>query len=276
MASEKTIQVSIIMPTYNRAGLLPRAIESVRAQTFADWELIVIDDASTDETPRILAEFKKRDSRIVVIRNAQNQYPDISKILNQGLNAARGAYIARIDDDDYWLSPDKLAQQVSFLKNNPEYVIVGTGVIVVDGEEKELYRYLKHETDKAIRSGALSANPFTHSTVLYKKDIALGVGGYEERYAEDWVLWLKLGRQGKLYNISDYCIGYMIAGQNKSWQFQREQFKTNLAIIRRFRYDYPNFLRGYFINACAYFYSFLPLVFRNAVQPLAARFKRSL
>ncbi len=276
MDSKTTIQVSIIMPTYNRAHCIGRAIESIINQSFVNWELIIIDDASTDETQKVLNEWQARDARIIVIRNKINQYPDISKTLNQGLAAARGKYIARIDDDDYWQSPEKLKKQISFLHNNPDYIIVGTGVVVIDGNGVERYRYLKNETDEAIRKSVLSANPFTHSSVVYLKDVARAVGGYEEPYAEDWTLWLKLGMRGKLYNIPEYLIYYEMAGQNKSWQFQREQSKTILEIISRFRYNYPNFYRGYVLNCMAYWYTFLPVSVRNLWHPLASRFKRSL
>ena len=101
------------MPTYNRGALLSRAIESVRAQTFADWELLVTDDASTDDTWQVLAEWAAKDVRIKPHRNAKNQYPDISGILNGGIARALGEYIARLDDDDYWIDPEKLAKQVA-------------------------------------------------------------------------------------------------------------------------------------------------------------------
>jgi len=192
------------MPTYNRAHLVGRAIESVISQTFQDWELIVIDDASTDGTLEMLHGWRNKDPRIVVIHNAVNQYPDISKTLNQGLAVARGKYIARVDDDDYWIAPEKLEKQIAFLETHTDHVLVGTGVIVVDDAGNERYRYLKREDDAAIRRGALAANPFTHSTVMYRRDAALSVHGYEKYYAEDWMLWLKLGNRGKLHNLPEF------------------------------------------------------------------------
>ena len=269
-------RVSVVMPTYNRSVLLSHAIESIRKQTFANWELVVTDDDSTDGTLAVITDWAAKDARIKPVRNAMNQYPDISKILNEGLARSQGEYIARLDDDDYWIDTEKLAKQVAYLDAHPECVIVGTGVIVMDGVGAERYRYLKRETDEAIRESALSSNPFTHSTVLYRKSIALEVGGYEHQYAEDWALWLKMGQRGTMHNFPQYSIGYLMAGQNKSWEFQRTQSKTVLDILRRFKGDYPHFWRAYFIHHLAAWYSALPTFLRDAWYPLAARFKRFL
>ena len=269
-------RVSIVMPTYNRLALLSRAIESICMQTYTDWELVVTDDASTDDTWRVLEEWAAKDSRIKPIRNATNQYPDISKILNDGLARAQGEYVARLDDDDWWIDPAKLVRQVAYLDAHPECVIVGTGVVVEDGAGNERYRYLKPETDVAIRESALSSNPFTHSTVVYRKDVARACGGYEQLYAEDWELWLEMGRQGKMYNIPEYLTGYLMAGQNKSWTFQRTQAKTVLVILARFKADYPHYFRAVIINRMAVAYGMLPTFIRDAWYPLAARFKRFL
>lgn len=276
MAETDTPRVSIVMPTHNRAGLLSRAIESVRSQTFADWELVVTDDASTDTTGAVLQEWAAKDARIRPHRNAKNQYPDISGILNDGLARARGEYIARLDDDDYWIDTKKLTKQVAYLDAYPACVIVGTGAIVVDGEGNERYRYLKRATDAEIRNAALSSNPFTHSTVLYRKSIALEVGGYENQYAEDWTLWLALGKCGTMHNIQEYSIGYLMDGQNKSWTFQRAQYAAILGIVWRFRHDYPRFFRGFIINLGAYAYSFLPLFARKALHQQMSLMKRTL
>lgn len=269
-------RVSVVMPTHNRGALLSRAIESVRSQTFQDWELVVTDDASTDDTWHVLAGWAAKDTRIKPYRNTTNQYPDISKILNDGLTRAKGEYIARLDDDDYWVDIRKLAKQVAYLDANPACVIVGTGVVVIDGEDKERYRYLKPETDAAIRESALSSNPFTHSAVLYRKAAALHEGGYEKQYAEDWTLWLAMGKKGALYNIPEYSTGFLMAGQNKSWTHQRAHAKTLVDIVRRFRRDYPHFTKAYAINLAAYWFACLPAFVRNALYPLAARFKRTL
>ena len=276
MNGEKAPRVSIVMPTYNRSALLSRSIESIRAQSFTDWELIVTDDASPDGTWAALTEWAAKDARIKPHRNAVNQYPDISGILNAGIARATGEYIARLDDDDYWIDVDKLTKQVAYLDAHPDCVIVGTGVVVVDGAGNERYRYLKAATDTAIRNNALSANPFTHSTVLYRKAVAVAAGGYHHPYAEDWVLWLAMGKRGKMHNIPEYSVGYLMAGQNKTFTFQRTQAKTLITIITGFRKDYPHFWRAYCINMAALLYAYLPFFIRDASYSFASRFKRFL
>lgn len=276
MEVDKSPRVSIVMPTHNRGPLLSRAIESVRAQTFADWELVVTDDASTDDTWQVLTAWAEKDARIKPHRNTVNEYPDISKILNDGLARSQGEYIARLDDDDYWIDAEKLAKQVAYLDAHPQCVIVGTGVVVVDGNNNERYRYLKPETDATIRESALSSNPFTHSAVLYRRAAALAEGGYERQYAEDWTLWLSMGKKGAFYNIPEYSTGFLMAGQNKTLVHQRAHAKTLVGIVVRFRNDYPHFFRGYAINAAALLFSYVPAFLRKALFPLAARIKRIL
>ncbi|MEO8665758.1 MAG: glycosyltransferase family 2 protein, partial [Ignavibacteria bacterium] len=147
--------VSVIMPTYNRVDMLEKAIESVFAQSFEDWELIIIDDASTDETQKRMTDLDSKEEAVKYMRIPRIKDKGISEYLNIGLRNASGKYIARIDDDDYWCHKDKLKMQVGFLDENPDYVVVGGGVILVDEKGDELFRYLKKETDKEIRAFAL-------------------------------------------------------------------------------------------------------------------------
>lgn len=114
---DKSPVVSIILPTYNRIALLKRAVDSIFEQSFSDYELIVIDDASTDGTQAFLDELIKRDTRVRVIHHEKNYYPDISRTLNEGLKFARGKYVARLDDDDYWSDPEKLKNRPHFWMN---------------------------------------------------------------------------------------------------------------------------------------------------------------
>jgi glycosyltransferase involved in cell wall biosynthesis len=270
--------VSIILPTYNRVASLSHAIDSALAQTFADWELIVIDDTSTDGTAMVLDDFSRRDPRIKIIRNDHSDYAlvGITKVLNQGLAAARGKYIARLDDDDAWIDPEKLAKQVYFLDTHPEYVVVGGGVIVVDGDGKERYRYFKHETDEEIRRTALAANPFSHTTVMFRRGVACEFGGYRARYAEDWDLWLSMGVRGKFYNFQEYFTAYTMNDLNKSFIHQRAQTRVILQFLSAHRREYPNFLRGYILNLGQYWYTFLPIGVRKYFQGWLSAVKRGI
>ncbi|HMS33644.1 MAG TPA: glycosyltransferase [Ignavibacteria bacterium] len=267
--------VSIIMPTYNRIRMLEKAIESVFAQSFSDWELIIIDDASTDETEDRMKELDSKEESVNYMRIPKIENKGISEYLNIGLRNARGKYIARIDDDDFWCHKDKLKLQVEFMEKNPEYVVVGGGVILVDGEGNELFRYLKKETDEEIRSFALFSNPFTHATVMFRKDLALKLGGYKIiKHVEDMELWLRMGKHGKLYNMKEYFITYMTAGQNKSFTHQRENSRTVLEVLKMHKDDYPNFNKAFMLNYTQYAYSFLPVFIKKNLQSFMYYFKR--
>jgi glycosyltransferase involved in cell wall biosynthesis len=265
------------MPTYNRVGLLRRAIASIVAQTFGDWELIVLNDASTDGTRAFLDELSRQDARVRPVHHERNYYPDISKTLNEGLNLARGEYVARLDDDDYWCDDRKLEKQVAFLDVHPDCVVVGGGTIVVDGADRERFRYCKLETDGAIRDKALFANPFTHSTVMFRRDVALAVGGYGDfRNAEDWDLWLRMGARGKFHNLSDYFVRYLMTEESKTFVFKRSQSSEILKIVTAHRREYPNFLAAYSLNFAQYIYSLLPLGVRRIFHNVLSKLKRGL
>ena len=269
--------VSIVLPTYNRSVQLRRAIASVQAQNFADWELIIVDDASTDDTEAVAKEFAARDRRVVYVRNEKNNYPNIAKTLNRGLELSRGAFIARIDDDDYWIDESKLQKQVTFLEEHPDHVIVGSGMILVDPEGSEIGRYLKKQSDREIRKTALFTNPFSHTTVMFRADAARTVGGYGDwRYAEDWDLWLKLGRLGKFYNFPKYFAAYTVSGENKSFVYLRPQTRMIFKFLAIHKNDYPGYARAYVVNTLQYAYSFLPVAVRRRFHSMLGNLKRRL
>lgn len=237
------ISVSIILPTHNGAKYIKRAIGSVVAQTFSDWELLVINDGSTDETENIIKEYVNKDARIIYLKNEINL--GIQKGLNRGLKEAKGEYIARIDDDDEWVDKDKLKKQIEFLEKNKEYVLVGTGVIVVDEDGQELLRYLLPETDKDIRGKILAKNCFVHSSVMFKKDTTLTFGGYDEskdtRHIEDYDLWLKLGTIGMFANLLIYGVKFTQRMGSISSVNKLEQFRKNINLAKKYKNNYPNY-----------------------------------
>lgn len=267
--------VSIIIPTYNRVKMLERAIDSVFDQSFTDWELIIIDDASTDDTQVRMTELDSKEDRIRYMRIPRILNKGISEYLNIGLRNAKGKYIARIDDDDYWCHKDKLKMQVEFLDKNSDYVVVGGGVILVDENGDELFKYLKKETDSEIKKYALFSNPFTHATVMFRRDLALELGGYMNlEHVEDMEFWLRMGKVGKLYNFKEYFITYMTAGQNKSFLQQRENSRTVVNVVKMYKNDYPNFYKAYLLNYTQYMYSFLPVFIKKRLQSFMYYFKR--
>ncbi len=239
--------VSIILPTYNGSKRIEMAIQSVLDQKYSNWELLVLDDGSQDNTAFIVDTFVKQDTRIKYIKNEVNL--GIQKTLNKGLREAKGEYIARIDDDDVWIDQNKLSEQVLFLEKNKEYVLVGTGVIIVDENNNELFRYFLPEKDIQIRKTILGKNCFIHSSVLFRKDVVLKIGGYDEsvntRHVEDYDLWLRLGLCGKFSNLSSYSVRFKLHDASISAQNKIEQYKKIFKVIKHFKGKYPNYLISY-------------------------------
>jgi|SRR3989338_1433942 len=269
-------RVSILMATCNRARMIPRAIESARAQTFPDWELIISDDGSTDDTPAVVETWRKKEPRITYVRSEMNQ--GISRNYNRGLRIARGEYVAMMDDDDPWCDPKKLEKQVDFLDKNPDHVGCGGGMIVTDMSGKELYRYLKPRTHEEIRKRMLFGNPIANSTALYRRAAGEAVGLHDESLPSsgDRDFWMKMGLRGKLYNFPEYFAYYTVSGGNISLAKIRLHLRMSLKVMRRYKGKYPYYLPALVLNWTQYLYSFLPGPLRRAVHFELAKLKRRL
>lgn len=233
-------KISIILPVYNGARFIKRAISSALDQSFADFELIVVDDCSKDETRNIVFDISKNDDRVKYFLNKKNL--KIAQSLNVGLKLAKGEYIARLDDDDEWIDPKKLEKQIEYLVKNPEYVLVGTGVIVVDEKGDELTRYLMPEKDAEIRQKILRVNPFVHTSVMFRKDQAVAFGGYRpEKLSEDHDLWLRLGRENKFANIPEFCLKYQMSLSGLNSQNKLTRLWQNMSFAKENKDFYPNY-----------------------------------
>ncbi len=268
--------VSILMPTYNRANLLPLAVDSVLKQTYSNWELLLLDNQSTDNTGEIGKKYSAEDDRIKYFNLEKSSNHGITDYLNFGIRTAEGKYIARLDDDDEWYDPEKLFKQVNFLETHTDYILVGGGAVMVDADRKEIFKFFKREIDEKIRNNALYANPFWHNTVMFRRQPALEIGGYHNyRFVEDWDLWLRLGKIGKLYNFQEYFSLYMNAGQNLSVSNQKLAGKTILSLLKKYKDEYPNFSKAYLLNFMQYMFAFLPVFIKKRVQNFLFYIKRN-
>lgn len=260
--------VSVIIPTYNRAVYLKRAVESVLAQSYKNIELLIINDGSSDKTPAVISELKERDPRIVGLTNKGNL--GIAKSSNRGIRRARGKYIARLDDDDFWADPKKIEKQVEFLEAHPDYVLVGGGMIKIDREGREIKRYLFPEKDEEIRRSLLVYNLFVQSTILFRKEAWQRVGGYDETLdflGEDRDLWLKLGRVGKFYNFQEFFTYYLDERKhNLARKRHLRRVWTLIKVREKYRGDYPGFWKAALFCWANYLHSFLP--FGEDLRPL--------
>lgn len=187
--------VSVLMPCYNAAETLPSALESLTRQALTDFELIAVDDGSTDETITLLRTWAADDARLNIFSQAHR---GIVKALNTGLNVCQADYVARMDADDL-AHPDRLARQIAFLDQHPDTALVGCQVKAFPpGEVRRGFEiYLEWQnsllTDESIRREIFVESPLAHPSVMVRKNWILEVGGYQEHgWPEDYDLWLRL------------------------------------------------------------------------------------
>ena len=195
-------RVTVLLPAYDCAPFVREAVDSVLGQTYRDFELVVVDDGSTDGTAEVLASYD--DPRMVVLTQ---ENAGMAAALNRGLAVARGDLVARMDGDDR-SAPERLARQVAFLDAHPDVSVVGSRYrrMDVDGVPGIVVRLMRH--DKDLRREMYLTSPFTHGCVLMRKDAVLAVGGYDGTLwpAEDYDLWTRIG--GRLANLPDVLYDY--------------------------------------------------------------------
>ncbi|MFQ6034255.1 MAG: glycosyltransferase [Sedimentisphaerales bacterium] len=194
-------KVSVLICVYNGEKFIGQALESIYSQTYQDFELIIVDDASTDNTPDILVNI--RDSRTFIYRNSQNK--GLTKSLNIGLKLCRGQYIARMDADDI-SAPQRFEKQVEFLDENPNCLAVGCWCNWIDSEGKIYGSWEPPTSYEGIKKKLLVNNSLAHGSVMLRRASLLEIGGYNEkyRYAQDYDLWLRLSEVGQIQNIPEH------------------------------------------------------------------------
>lgn len=202
--------VSIIMGTLNSETRIVEAIQSIQNQSFSDWEFIICDDGSSDNTYNILIKLAEIDSRIVVLRNSTNQ--GLAKSLNRCIDIAKGEFIARMDDDDYSYK-DRIYKQVNFLINNQDYDIVSSAIDIYDG--KIITHKQSVKTNYPQKSDFMWGSCFVHPATMFRAEKLKSVNGYriskETRRAEDYDLFMRMYSEGmKGYNFSESLLRYYV------------------------------------------------------------------
>ena len=201
------MQVSVIMPVLNGESSLNRALDSIFAQTFREFELCVINDGSTDATQAILEEYKSKDPRLSIIRHDKNRGIPIS--LNEGIAAAKGDLIIRADSDDFNF-PERFEKQISFLRAHPEVDVLGGAMERVTPEGKMFSITRQPETNAEIQRKVYLRVPFFHPTVVFRKSFWARNCGYSSRWphCEDVDLWLRGHRNAIYHNLPDILVRY--------------------------------------------------------------------
>jgi glycosyltransferase involved in cell wall biosynthesis len=219
-------EITVLLPVYNGERYLAQAIQSILGQTFENFELLIIDDGSTDRTPEIIKQFN--DPRIRLINNDKNI--GLIGTLNKGIGLANGRYIARMDCDD-WCVSDRLAKQLAFMEEQPDVGLCGSWIKAIRESCEELLRY--PTTDVDIRCRMLFASTLAHPSVMIRR--AMLTENHLEYaasyiYAEDYELWSRCMNYCNLANLPEPLLNYRTHQSNTGALHADEQKKTVMRI----------------------------------------------
>lgn len=216
--------ISILLPVYNAGETLPETLQSILNQSYRDWELIVINDGSTDRSEAILLSYT--DPRIRYYKNDINL--GLIATLNKGLTLVKGDYVARMDSDDI-MAPERLQTEINFLERHPEIALCGSDHIVFNPDGFRKRQYYFRTTDE-IKAELLFNTPFSHPTILIRKEVLLKYTYRKEYiYAEDYKLWQEILSDGYCAaNIPSPLLFYRIGNvsqTSKGEAFQEQRFR---------------------------------------------------
>ncbi|MFA6512069.1 MAG: glycosyltransferase [Patescibacteria group bacterium] len=241
-------KVSIIIATYNSSAIIAKTLDSIFQQTYTPFEIIAVDDASTDDTPALLQSYVVRYPHI--FRYFQNEKNiGAARTYHRLLTLANGKYVNNLNHDDYFQDKNKLASQVAFLESRPEYVLIGTWATLLFPDGSHFQRRSKTTDQDLRRSLYGGTNPFVHSTVLFRRETALAVGGYSLQYAksntEDLDLWLALGTCGKMACLNSPTTAYTISENAISSHRRWQQAIDVIKVLHRYHTNYTQSFTWY-------------------------------
>lgn len=229
-----TPKVTVLMPVYNGTLYLREAIDSILAQTFEDFELLIVDDASTDESASIIRSYD--DTRIRLVTNDVNLGQVRSQ--NKGLRLARGEYVARLDQDDKAL-PHRFERQIAILDSQPTVAVVGTWLYELDGAGcvTDVWRGCVADRADYLFAILTDSLPLYHPSVMFRRDAVMQLHGYDERvqYCEDQDLWRRLALSGYGARVIPMpLICYRVHGGQQTVSRSETQAKNHILSQERF------------------------------------------
>ena len=213
--------ISVFMPVYNARRYVGAAVESILAQSYSDFEFIIIDDGSTDGSPVLLQHYAREDSRIRLISRPNR---GIAATRNEGIAAATTPLIALLDADDMAL-PERLARQLAYMQHHPKVVAVGSQALLIDADGSPIChwsgtRYSHEDIDRELMAGGW---PIVNSTHMMRTEAVRAVGGYRNyQTSEDHDLYLRLGEIGRLANLPETLVQYRVHTGKQCAQSGRE------------------------------------------------------
>jgi glycosyltransferase involved in cell wall biosynthesis len=202
----KSPLLSVITPAYNCEQYIESSIKSILNQTFSDFELIIINDCSTDKTEEKILNIK--DKRIIYKKNVANLGE--SKARNIALSFAKGKYIANQDGDDISVK-DRLSKQIRFLESNPDYGLVGSRYTIIDSTDKKMRDLTTLVTDPQLINGMVTQNRFAHGSIMYRKE-CLNDATYDESLvcAQDYLFIHNIMKKFKVANLDETLFYYRV------------------------------------------------------------------
>jgi glycosyltransferase involved in cell wall biosynthesis len=248
----KSKKVSVVMCVRDGAKTVSEAIRSILGQTFCQFEFIILDDGSSDETAKIVESYREKDDRIIFISQPNR---GLTRSLNSAISRAQGEFIARQDADDL-SCPDRLEKQVEFLERNPEIALLGTNCYNDDGVSRFEGRFLDFgEINRAV----YLHNPFAHSSAMFRLSAFNEIGGYDENFdtSQDFELWMRFAKSGPIAMLPEALVVRRQCHSVISRRRRHRQYINGLKA--RFRHPRHGLIRA--ASACFYqvFADFLPL-----------------
>jgi glycosyltransferase involved in cell wall biosynthesis len=231
--------ISVVMPVYNREELVRLSIESILNQTYNNWELIIVNDASTDNTAQIIDAAAKDSDKIKTIHLSDNIGP--SGAANRGLQSIQGDYFTIHDSDDI-SHPDRFRKMVQYLETHPEINLLGSNIEIIDADGKKIATRNYPQTDDEIRKFIRHSCPFLNSSVLMRTSLIQKLGGYNEtlRSSSEVDLWYRAIREFKAANLPFPLVQYRISHSQET-----SDVKATLAAVLKIQSKYI-FTRPYF------------------------------
>ncbi len=220
-------KISVIMPVYNGEKFLKEAIESILNQTFTDFEFIIINDGSKDNSLNIIKEYAEKDNRIKII---DQKNVGIIKALNNAIKIAKGKYIARMDADDISLA-ERFEKQINILEKE-NAVLCGTFAIAINesGQEIKKMNYIKKSWQEN-KLYLIRGNPFIHPSVMFEKEKIINAGMYKNyKNIEDYELWTRIVPKYKSINLQEYLFKYRVHDNQITKKFKLEMKLKGLKI----------------------------------------------
>lgn len=233
--------VSVIIPAFNAEKYIVSAVNSILNQTLTDFEVVIIDDGSTDSTYNLINRIK--DSRLRIYSRGNK---GLAETLRELVSKAKGTYIARMDADDVSLS-NRLKLQVAILETDPGVILVGSNVTYIDESNKEIGRSISLTSKKAIRKGMLKGNLIFHPSVMFRKKDYYRAGGYHPyitKYCEDYLLWIEMLKLGEIHILRESLLKYRVHSDSLS-RNSPEGLPELMKKIRDNKGSYPDIIADY-------------------------------